>query len=65
MRQAGQDIGQLALVNFQNSSALAKHGNNYFRSDPASMPPIPGAKPEVYQGQLEARIRSPWSLPSG
>src|ERR1700687_33361 len=33
VRQGGQDAGQIAIVDFQDPTALAKRGNNYFRLD--------------------------------
>lgn len=54
IRQDGQDISQIAVVNFKNPAALAKRGNNYFQADLASMPAVPASRTEVQQGKLEA-----------
>jgi len=52
--QQGQVLGKLDLVNFQDSSVLAKRGNNYFRAGDASAAPVTAADVEVQQGKLEA-----------
>jgi flagellar basal-body rod protein FlgF len=53
VRQDGNTIGQLEIVDFTSTAGLAKQGNTYFRvSDPALRPtPLPGAS--VEQGKLE------------
>ena len=50
VRQDGNVIGQLSIVDF-TSAALSKHGNNYFR---AAGPPAARAGAIVEQGKLEA-----------
>lgn len=49
--QAGNVIGQLAIVDFTSSAGISKQGNNYFRVSGA--PPSP-AGATVEQGKLEA-----------
>ena len=53
VRQDGNTIGQLEIVDFTSTAGLAKQGNSYFRvSDPALRPTaLPGAS--VEQGKLE------------
>ncbi len=58
IRQDGQDIGQISIVNFKDPSALTKRGSNYFRTD-ASMPPVPATQTEIQQGKLEAANAQP------
>ncbi|HWC00580.1 MAG TPA: flagellar basal body rod C-terminal domain-containing protein, partial [Bryobacteraceae bacterium] len=53
VRQNGQLVGQLELVEFRNPSALAKQGANYFRNADLRQGPVPAASAEVHQGQLE------------
>jgi flagellar basal-body rod protein FlgF len=59
IRQSGQDISQIAVVNFKDPSLLAKRGNNYFQTDLASMPPAPALQTEVQQGKIEAANSQP------
>jgi flagellar basal-body rod protein FlgF len=59
VRQAGQDISQIALVDFKDPSLLAKRGDNYFQTDLASMPPAPARQTEVQQGKIEASNSQP------
>jgi flagellar basal-body rod protein FlgF len=53
IRQNGQLLGQLQLVNFLDPSVLVKQGNNYFRST-SSQGPVEATDAQVYQGKLEA-----------
>lgn len=54
VRQNGQVLGQLTLVNFAQPAALSKFGNGYFRAvDPRAVPQ-PAAGVEVHQGKLES-----------
>src|ERR1700687_5284179 len=41
VRQGGQDAGQIAIVDFQDPTALTKRGNNYFRLDVSDLKPVP------------------------
>jgi flagellar basal-body rod protein FlgF len=59
VRQDGEDVGKIAVVNFQDPSALEKRGKNYFRTDLASMPPLPATQTEIRQGKLEAANAQP------
>jgi flagellar basal-body rod protein FlgF len=59
VRQDGQDISQIALVDFPDPAALAKRGNNYFRMDISTVQPAPAAKAEIQQGRLEAANSQP------
>ncbi|MGD0298752.1 MAG: flagellar basal-body rod protein FlgF [Bryobacteraceae bacterium] len=59
VRQDGQDISQIAVVDFPNSSALAKQGNNYFRINVSTAKPVPAANAEIQQGKLEAANSQP------
>jgi len=54
VRQDGQVIGQLQVVDFPGAAGLAKQGNNYFRSADTSAAPAAGAGTTVEQGRLEA-----------
>jgi flagellar basal-body rod protein FlgF len=54
VRQGGQDVSQLAIVDFQDSNVLAKRGNNYFRLDVSTVTPMPASDAQVRQGTLEA-----------
>jgi flagellar basal-body rod protein FlgF len=54
VRQDGQEISRIAVVDFQDSRMLAKRGGNYFQNDLSTKPPAPAAGAEVQQGKLEA-----------
>jgi flagellar basal body rod protein FlgG len=53
VRQAGQAISQIAVVDFEDPKTLAKRGGNYFRSTIAT-PPKAATQAEVQQGKLES-----------
>ncbi len=59
VRQGGQDISQISIVDFEDPAALAKRGNNYFRSDISSVQPAAATKTEIQQGRLEAANSQP------
>ena len=52
--QEGQTLGQLEIVNFANPAALAKMGQNYFRTTDPAIKPVPVTNIEVRQGQMES-----------
>ncbi len=54
VRQGGQDAGQIAIVDFQDPTALTKRGNNYFRLDVSGVKPTPATNAQIQQGKLEA-----------
>jgi flagellar basal-body rod protein FlgF len=54
VRQAGQVMGQLAVVNFAQPAGLGKFGKNYFRALDAQAAPRPAQGVEVHQGKLES-----------
>lgn len=56
--QDGQDVAQLAVVNFKDPSALAKRGSNYFAVDLKTIAPDQSPA-EVLQGQLESANSQP------
>jgi flagellar basal body rod protein FlgG len=58
VRQDGQDVAQIAVVNFPDPAVLAKRGNNYFRTD-LSIRPAPATQPEIHQGMVEAANSQP------
>jgi flagellar basal body rod protein FlgG len=53
LRQNGQDLAQLQLVNFSDTSALVKQGNNYFRNT-TDQKPVDATDLTLYQGKVEA-----------
>ncbi|HUA20743.1 MAG TPA: flagellar basal-body rod protein FlgF [Bryobacteraceae bacterium] len=59
VRQDGQDIARLAVVDFQDPSILAKHGSNYFQITGSDTLPAPAEGAEVQQGKLEAANSQP------
>lgn len=52
VRQGGQPISQIAVVDFKDPTMLAKRGGNYFRS--SSTTPTVAAPAEIQQGRLES-----------
>jgi len=53
IRQEGQGLGQIAVVDFKNTASLTKRGGTYFvNSDPANQP-APAADAVLQQGKLE------------
>jgi flagellar basal-body rod protein FlgF len=54
VRQGGQDVSRIAIVDFQDPTTLAKRGNNYFRLDVSQVQPVPASSAQVEQGKLEA-----------
>ena len=43
VKQAGADVGRLAVTNFDQPQALAKFGRNYFQADSTPAKPLAGA----------------------
>lgn len=52
VRQEGQVVGQLEIVDFADPTALAKQGNTYFRA-PAAAVAGPAAAVDLQQGKIE------------
>ena len=59
VRQDGQDVAQIAVVNFPDLTMLAKRGNNYFQSDLSALPPASATQAEMLQGKIEAANYQP------
>jgi len=53
LRQKGQDLAQLQLVNFTDTSSLIKQGSNYFQNTSDQQPAKAGDL-KLYQGKVEA-----------
>jgi flagellar basal-body rod protein FlgF len=53
VRQSGQLLGQLKLVDFKDASVLTKQGNNYFRNN-STQAPADAIEIQVHQGKVEA-----------
>jgi len=53
VRQNGQDLGKLQLVDFPDTSVLMKHGSSYFRNA-TEQTPVDVTDTQVYQGKVEA-----------
>jgi flagellar basal body rod protein FlgG len=53
VRQDGQEISRIAMVDFDDPKALVKRGGNYFKSNSMGTPPAPAVQTEIRQGQLE------------
>jgi flagellar basal-body rod protein FlgF len=54
VRQDGQTLGKLNLVEFSDKSAVVKQGNNYFRLADPQAKPAPASAARVEQGKLES-----------
>lgn len=59
VRQNGQDISQISVVDFQDPAVLTKQGNSYFRMDVSTVQPLPAANAEIEQGKLESANSQP------
>jgi len=59
VRQDGQDVSQLAVVELADPQSLSKRGSNYFWIDSSATQPAPAAQTEVLQGQLEGANSQP------
>ena len=53
IRQNGQLLGDVKLVEFKDPSDLTKQGNNYFRNDGTQVP-IDATSAQIHQGKVEA-----------
>jgi len=53
VRQSGQQISQIAVVNFDDPTVLAKRAGTYFRST-VSTTPTAAPQPDIQQGKLES-----------
>lgn len=53
IRQSGELLGQLKLVEFQDPSVLVKQGNSYFRTEDEQAPKM-ASNVTVHQGKIEA-----------
>jgi flagellar basal-body rod protein FlgF len=52
IKQKGKSLGQIDIVDFQNSAGLSKFGSNYFLNTTGQAPEA-AAGAQVYQGKLE------------
>src|SRR5262249_19537942 len=59
VRQHGQVVSQLAVVDFDSFEALGKQGSTYFRLLSEGAKPVPAVKAEVLQGRLEHANSTP------
>lgn len=53
VQQGGQQVSQIAVVDFEDPTVLAKRGGNYFRST-ISKAPTAAAQLDIRQGKLES-----------
>jgi flagellar basal-body rod protein FlgF len=53
IRQGGETLGHLKVVNFKDTSLLVKQGSNYYRSSTTTAPPD-ATDVQVHQGKVEA-----------
>jgi len=58
VHQRGQLVAQFKLVNFADTSVLAKQGNTYFKN-PSDQKPVDATDIEVHQGKIEDANISP------
>jgi flagellar basal-body rod protein FlgF len=59
VRQNGQTLGKLQLVDFPAEADIAKEGNNYFRPADSKIKLLPAAAAQVEQGKIEDSNVSP------
>jgi flagellar basal-body rod protein FlgF len=53
VRQDGQSLGNLELVELPETTAIAKHGHNYFQLSDPKAKPVPAAAAQIEQGKIE------------
>ncbi len=51
--RTGRPIAQVHLVDFKESTALSKQGNNYYQNV-SGKPPVNATEAQIYQGKVEA-----------
>jgi len=54
VKQAGAEVGQVAVAGFDQPQALAKFGQNYFQAADGAATPQPAPAAQVAQGKVEA-----------
>lgn len=54
VRQDGQDVSRIAVVDFQDPAMLSKRKGTYFANSAPDAKPAPAAEVEIRQGKLEA-----------
>jgi flagellar basal-body rod protein FlgF len=59
IRQDGQDVAQIAVVNFPDTSSLSKRGSNYFTTDLSKMTAAADTQTEIKQGTVESANSQP------
>ena len=59
VRQDGQTLGKLQLVDFPAEADIAKEGNNYFRPADPKLKLLPASAAQVEQGKIENSNVSP------
>ena len=59
IRQNGQDMSQIAVVDFPDPAVLAKQGSNYFGIRVSGVQPVPVGQSDIRQGQLESANAQP------
>jgi len=59
VQQDAQDVAHISVVDFQDPTALAKRGNNYFWLNSTTAQPAPAVQTLVQQGRLEAANSQP------
>jgi flagellar basal-body rod protein FlgF len=53
VRQDGQPIGQISVVNFKSTDSLRKQGSANFENTSTTNPPTPATNVDVQQGKVE------------
>jgi len=53
VQQDGVTLGTLEIVNFPDTKALSKQGNNYFRNEDPKNQPVPIPETQVEQSKIE------------
>lgn len=54
VRQDGQALSQISVIDFPDPRALSKQGNSYFRLDVSSQQPAPASDAQIQQGKIES-----------
>jgi flagellar basal-body rod protein FlgF len=59
VEQDGQTLGQIQVVNFQDTTTLDKVGTSYFSNHNPKVPPTPATDTTVQQGKIEGSNVAP------
>ena len=59
VRQDGQEVARIVVLDFPDTSALSKRGHAYFSNDRSAAQPVTAGAAELQQGKLESANAQP------